>query len=69
MEGARYIGFTQYLPLDKITNGERVVLMLFGAFMVTLILIALCVRIGKGSGGDGETKAEGYAKVKEGQLT
>lgn len=58
------IGITQYLPLDKITNSERNVLLGFGLFMITLILIALIVRCTGGKGEEGEGEEDGgYAKV------
>jgi hypothetical protein len=63
--GKRYIGFSQYLPLDKITNGERLILLGFGILMVVLIMVALIFRLNSKSdneGGDANEK-DNYAKV------
>lgn len=62
--GKRYIGFSQYLPLDKITKSERNFLMIFGCVMVGLIIVALIMRVQK-KGGDDNVADENddYAKV------
>ena len=60
------IGITQYMPLDKITSQERLVLLGFGLLMVLLILIALVAKLFKKEGKDGRESvnrsSDGYVR-------